>query len=207
MTVALVTQSRAHTRAARGLDLYETPPEAVRALLRVENLPFRIWEPAAGRGAIARVLRDAGHEVTTSDISSGADFFRAVYPPVDAPHGIVTNPPFQHAARFVAHAITMGTPYVAMLLRWSFWEGGTGPRPEHVARRFVLDDVPPARAYCFANRLPMMHRDGWTGPRAAQAMAFGWFIWERPHRRITNVRRIRWRPRADTSQTPAAPTS
>jgi len=41
----------------RGNDLYETPECATLALLRVEQLPKRIWEPACGRGAIVRVLR------------------------------------------------------------------------------------------------------------------------------------------------------
>jgi hypothetical protein len=56
------------TLAERGLDLYETPPVAVEALLRYEKLPHQIWEPAAGRGAIVRVLRNAGHAVIASDV-------------------------------------------------------------------------------------------------------------------------------------------
>ena len=46
-----------HQTAARGDDLYETPSEAVLALLEVEDLPDSIWEPACGPGAIVRVLR------------------------------------------------------------------------------------------------------------------------------------------------------
>ena len=57
-----------HRLAERGDDLYETPPEATRALLQVERLPHRIWEPACGPGAIARVLRDAGHAVVATDL-------------------------------------------------------------------------------------------------------------------------------------------
>jgi hypothetical protein len=34
-----------HSIAARKDDLYETPPEAVRALLRVESLPESIYVP------------------------------------------------------------------------------------------------------------------------------------------------------------------
>jgi hypothetical protein len=48
--------------------LYETPPEAVQALLRVERIPHCVWECCAGKGAIVRVLRDAGHAVIASDI-------------------------------------------------------------------------------------------------------------------------------------------
>jgi hypothetical protein len=54
-----------HAHAVRGLDLYETPAVAVEALLRVEKLDHWQWEPAAGCGAIATVLRDhvCGHRV------------------------------------------------------------------------------------------------------------------------------------------------
>jgi hypothetical protein len=48
-----------HSLAARGDDLYETPAEAVHALMRVEHLPLRVWEPACGPGAIVRVLRES----------------------------------------------------------------------------------------------------------------------------------------------------
>ncbi len=65
-------------------DLYETPRCATQALMRVEKLPKTIWEPAAGRGAIARELEAAGHLVMKSDlvahpgsdmgIATGVDF-------------------------------------------------------------------------------------------------------------------------------------
>jgi hypothetical protein len=188
--VALRTQSKAHPLADRGLDLYETSPVAVHALMRVEQLPLRIWEPACGRGAIARELEAAGHVVVSTDIATGTNFLTCNQAAESL--GVVTNPPFQRAAEFARHAIGL-VPYVALLLRWAFWEGGTGRREAHRARAHVLDVEPPARAYCFANRLPMMHRHGWTGPRASSSMAFGWFIWDRSHvGPRTIVRRLHW---------------
>jgi hypothetical protein len=55
--------------AERGLDLYETPAPAVRALLDVETFEGPIWEPACGRGAVVRVSRDAAYKVIASDIA------------------------------------------------------------------------------------------------------------------------------------------
>ena len=52
-----------HTLAERGLDLYETPAVAVEALLKVEQIPHGVWECAAGRGAIAKVLQASTSEV------------------------------------------------------------------------------------------------------------------------------------------------
>src|SRR5690606_37365727 len=56
------------TRAERGDNLYETPPEATRALLALEAFGLEIWEPACGRGAISRMLEDGGHKVFLSDL-------------------------------------------------------------------------------------------------------------------------------------------
>jgi len=64
-------QPGTHTHIDRGYDFYETPNVAVDALLRVEWLPRqpqRIWEPVAGNGAIAKVLRESGYDVVASDV-------------------------------------------------------------------------------------------------------------------------------------------
>ena len=53
--IASSTQARAAPLRERGNDLYETPPPVTEALLRREQLPHRIWEPAAGKGAIVNV--------------------------------------------------------------------------------------------------------------------------------------------------------
>ena len=45
-----------HSLAARKDDLYETPPEAVRALLSVESMPEPVWELAAVRHPTMIVL-------------------------------------------------------------------------------------------------------------------------------------------------------
>jgi hypothetical protein len=41
---------RCATHAERGHDLYETPAVAVEALLRVEQLPYRIWGAGSWSG-------------------------------------------------------------------------------------------------------------------------------------------------------------
>jgi len=57
-----------HSQEDRGLDFYQTPPEATLALIRAELLPHAIWEPSCGLGAIAEILLDAGHAVVATDI-------------------------------------------------------------------------------------------------------------------------------------------
>ena len=177
----------------RGNDLYETPPVAVHALLRVEPLPKVVWEPACGPGSIVNELRNVGHTVFASDLvdygcpesSSRIDFLleRSLPNGVEA---VVTNPPFKLAGEFVSHALALGIRKVVMLLRIQFIESER--------RSSILDDGGFARFYPFANRLPMMHRAGWEGPKNASAMSFAWFVWESGHHGPAIVRRISWEP-------------
>jgi len=44
------------------------------------------------------------------------------------------------------------------------------------------------------NRLPMMHRDGWQGPKASSNIAFAWFVWDRAHAGETAMRPVSWEP-------------
>src|SRR4051812_27824938 len=102
--------------AERGDDMYETPIEATRALVREQALPPRIYDPCAGRGAISRELRGAGYDVVASDLVryDGAD--PDIEPCCDfllvprAPAGvgaIVMNPTFKLFDEFVRHALTL----------------------------------------------------------------------------------------------------
>src|SRR5690606_11761190 len=86
----------------RGNDLYETPEEAVWALLAVESVPMSVWEPACGPGAIVRALRSSGRIVHATDLveydcpdsHSRRDFLMETVKPVGI-KAIVTNPPFK----------------------------------------------------------------------------------------------------------------
>jgi len=181
-----VTQSGRHPNGDRGLDLYETPARAVEALIRAEWLPINIWEPAAGRGAIVDVLRAHGRTVTASDIVDygGLDFTQDFLTTVMAPTGcgaIVTNPPYRIASAFVRHALDLGVD-VYLLLRLAFIESAN--------RSDILEKGGLARIHVFRSRLPMMHRDGWTGPRASSAIPFAWFCWQRGHHGPTVIDRI-----------------
>jgi hypothetical protein len=153
------------------------------------RLPHWIWEPAAGRGAIVNVLRDHGHAVVASDLIKYdfdlhfvRDFLTTTKAPVDV-ECIITNPPFQIINEFVAHALDL-VPRVIMLARLAFLESER--------RTEILEHRGLARVHIFRNRLPMMHRDGWAGPRASNAVAFGWFVWERDHTGPTTIDRISW---------------
>jgi hypothetical protein len=171
-------------------DLYDTHPVAVHALLKVERLPHRIWEPACGKGNIVRVLRRAGHHVIASDIkrrgcpnASLFDFLDERVPYAYDCDCVLTNPPYSLAERFVSVALERA-PLVIMLLRLAFLES--------VKRSELLDTGLLSKVHVFSNRLPMMHRDNWQGKRASSAIPFAWFVWDLNHRGPITVDRIRW---------------
>jgi hypothetical protein len=180
-----------HALKSRKDDLYQTPPEAVRALLKVEELPPVIWEPACGPGSIVRELRATGRQVYATDLvdydsrdqdEAGWDFMMERQLPIGA-QAIVTNPPFKLAGQFATHALHLA-PKVVMLMRLAFLESE--------GRSAILDGGFLARVHVFRNRLPMMHREGWDGPKSTNTMAFAWFVWDRSHRGATTLHRISW---------------
>lgn len=194
MTLTHAANPGRHALRDRGADLYETPPEAVRALLAVEEIPSgAVWECACGPGSIVRTLRAAGHEVWATDLvdygspdqdQHGIDF---LLEDGSAPYyigSICTNPPFKLATEFVRHALLL-CPRVYMLLRLAFLESER--------RTNILECGFLQRVHVFRNRLPMMHRANWNGPRASSAMAFAWFCFDRDHRGPTVLNRISWR--------------
>ena len=191
--LAAGVQFGAHALADRKNDLYETPPCATRALIPFLERGQMIWEPACGPGAIVRELRDAGFCVLATDLvnygldgsTAGIDFLME-RPKFGSPDVIVTNPPFKLADEFTRHALTLADT-VWIFQRLSWLEG---------AKRADLIDTHLDQILLGIERLPMMHRDGWEGPKlAASAMPFAWFRFERRRElgRATRFKRISWR--------------
>lgn len=181
---------RAPLRERRN-DCYDSPPQAVEALLRTITLPHKIWEPCCGTGNIVGVLRNFGHEVYATDLNdrgcpdsvARVDF---LMPDMTAPtdcEAIVTNPPYALAEEFVRRALQL-CPQVIMLLRLAFLESER--------RSIILDSGWLEKVLVFRNRLPMMHRAGWDGPKSSSSMAFAWFCWNRTHIGPAELHRISW---------------
>ena len=90
-----------------------------------------------------------------------------------APPGVeamVMNPPFTKAAAFIRHALALGIPKVAVLLRLA-WLGSTE------ARRDLLEGGGLARIYVFRKRLPRMHRFAWPGKRSRRMRSTPGLCW------------------------------
>ncbi|ODN69205.1 hypothetical protein [Methylobrevis pamukkalensis] len=181
-------------------DFNRTPPEPTRAFLATEGGRLRsfgkVWEPAAGDGAMVRELVAAGLDVVASDLidrGCGAEirsFYDYATPPAPA---IVTNPPFQDCgwgngkARWLRHALAMpDLRYMALLLNWS-WPGAGGLGP-------FWAEHPPARVYL------MRWKIDFTGQGAPPAL-HAWFVWDAAHRaRHGGETVLRMLDRADARQ-------
>jgi hypothetical protein len=184
---------RRHAYAEKNEDAYFTCPEAVISLMHLERsyLPHALLEPCACDGAISILLQRGGYEVTTFDIQDHglpgcqtADYFKLAPPP--GIEGIVTNPPYKQAQRFLEKALA-DAPYVALLVRSNFLLEGAG-RTELLDRQH-----PPTRVWSADLRLPMMHRAGWTGKRAPSNTAYSWIVWDARANAREFPRRFNWR--------------
>lgn len=71
-----------------------------------------------------------------------------------------------------------------LLLRLAFLEGAS------YERSVALGHC--KRVLVFKNRLPRMHRHGWSGPQATSTVAYGWFEFDRNIHNSIEVQRISW---------------
>ena len=182
------------------LNYYQTPKEAVHALIENFPIPLTIYEPACGAGAIVDILRCAGRTVHASDVidrgcpdSKVGDFLegKEAIPGVEC---VITNPPFSLGHEFVRKSREL-YPLTIMLLRLAFLES--------VRRTDILDAGDLAQVLLFKNRLPFMHREGYTGKKNSNSgMPFAWFIWDQKHKGPPLLRRISWEKTRPVEPTP-----
>ena len=166
---ALNLANNSTTNKRRELDYYPTPPDVTHALMRFLSLNrCRVWEPACGDGAMAKVLAEYGHDVFSSDIrqtgygKGGVDFLAEA----KECEAIITNPPFALSEAFIRHSLPQAE-VVAMVLKSQYW---------HAAKRKALfEEFPPAYV------LPLTWRPDFMGGErgGAPTMEVHWTVWQR----------------------------
>ena len=89
-------------------DFYQTPQGFTRALLEREKFYHKVWEPAAGEGAISMVLAEAGYEVLSTDKYPRRGYGQEDFLNSDRTgYDIVTNPPFRATIQFAEKAFEL----------------------------------------------------------------------------------------------------
>lgn len=156
-------------------DLYCTHPEAVDKLLTLETFNRSIWEPCCGLGHISDTLERYGHEVKKTDIISrrpDIEFldFLAVTNNVEWHGDIITNPPYNQAAKMVYKALSAIDEgcKVAMWLRILFLES--------MERKELFTKFPPSTVYISSKRIPCA-KNGDFERYTSSAQGYAWFIW------------------------------
>jgi hypothetical protein len=166
------------------LDFFPTPPWATRALLEhvIPDANGNCWEPAAGKGHMAEVLRERFGLVHASDIHDYGmgydvgcfvgllDLARDHAECPFHPAWIISNPPFNLAWHFAVRALHEAQRGVALLVR-SNWAEGVD-RYERLFR-----DNPPTIVAQFCERVPMAK--GRWDPDGSTATSYAWFVWDR----------------------------
>ena len=166
------------------LDFYPTPPWATRALFENELLgesaaamkAQSVWEPAAGEGHMAEVIKEYSSNVAATDVHDygkgyGVGSYIGAGPDVQADKAVdwvITNPPFNKAQEFLDRALCEAVMGVAFLLRTAWLEGGDRYRD-------IFSQTPPTRVAVFSERVPMAK--GRWDPEGSTATSYAWFIW------------------------------
>jgi hypothetical protein len=167
VSVAKILGCGSAVNKRKPFDFYETPSWAVEQLCSVESLPPSVWEPCAGHGAIARVLRRYGVGVIETDLvcrSAGqkcCDFLKVRKALAKA---IITNPPYRDATEFIRQAHRLGVSYLALLLKADFLNTG--------ARYRLVNEIGyPSRIWGLTSRPDFLGQ-------GAPTMNCSWFVWE-----------------------------
>ena len=191
--VNTVGASNLSNKDREDFDFYQTPSFATKSLLDLRLVEaHNIWEPMAGNGAIAEVLKQNKYlNVTTSDIVQRdykldfiQDFFNMKEFPVSmlekGGRGIITNPPYNVADDFILHALsTLKADYLAVFLPVRYLEG---------SKRYleIYQHYKPRDVIVFARRLGC-YKDSdvksgvkITDHGIASAVAYMWLCFFRP---------------------------
>lgn len=149
-------------------DFYETPYSMTQQFLDTGHFPTSslILEPAAGNGAIVKVLKENGHDVISYDIEKNflTEIRNYTY--------LITNPPFSLADKFILKAKEIVTNKFAMLLPLSYLHGKRRYDKIWTDKIFPLSDV-----YVFT-RYPLLGdplRE--DGKYKTGMMVYAWYVW------------------------------
>lgn len=178
--ISSAVRSQRLERGKEVLDDFPTPPWATRAFVEYVLIPFWpfgeqvCWEPACGRGYMAKALFEYFGEVHSSDIVDygvGAlrhDFLTGDYPFEDPPHWIITNPPFNRAEAFIHKGLSIATVGVAVFTRLAFIES--------IGRYERLYSVTPPHIIAPYVERPLLLQ-GRLSRTGSTATAYMWSVW------------------------------
>jgi hypothetical protein len=152
-----------------GLDRYDTPAWATRALMDRAVFYGKIHEPAAGAGLMVDELAKS-YMVTAADIEPRRAEFEQIgfLNETRLVQNIVTNPPYGIATEFLQKAIEITERSVAMLVGINFLSSAK-------RGRLYRSGGAPSDILIFERRILFIQADG--SPIKSQAHISCWMIW------------------------------
>lgn len=193
-----------HERAEH--DAYYTAPWLTEILLRYVKVRkySHIFEPAAGRGDMIKVIRDKGGIVSGLDIAppkklviphgiiKKGDFLASDFKFPRSADAVINNPPFGDLAqKFVTRAVTAPQIRLSAFLMRSLWNTAPGGRGVTKGSRSALFSNGPAmltKRAPFAYEIVITERPTWDWWYVTKAQAeennkpfhsYSWFVWSR----------------------------
>jgi hypothetical protein len=160
-------------------DYYPTPPFVANILCRHFDVPHKVWEPAAGRGWMAKEFIRNGHSVVASelyeydnalcDVEWNTNFLSCEKRDADA---IITNPPYEKKLplEFAQRALSHDVTFVAMLCRL-LWVEAQG-------RHEFFTTNPPSDILMLAGRFSCTEEKLETNPLGGM-VSYAWFVWDK----------------------------
>ena len=150
---------------------YATVEWPVLALLTALRLApvGKIWDPCNGAGKLVATLRTQGFDA----IGTSTDFFTITSVPAGV-SDLITNPPYgssrrgELAVRFIEHALALGVPRIAMLLRVDFDSAITR---QHLFRHCEY----------FAGKVVLLNRIKWFEGPSSPSDNHAWHVWSCGH--------------------------
>lgn len=163
--------SKVNMGQRRESDEYSTPYSLTNLFLDKWPIPIEtgILEPAAGSGAISKVLMDRGYKnITSGDIKSGYDFLKEdrVF------NCVITNPPYSLAHEFIKKCMAACYKF-ALLLPITYISG-----QKRFLEIFRLHQYPFVGTFTFT-RMPMLGDPLRPDGKFRTGMTvYSWFVWD-----------------------------
>jgi predicted RNA methylase len=136
----------------------------------------RAWDPCdRGSGLLVATLRRQGIEAIGTD----DDFLARAEAPLHI-SDLITNPPYgenrrgELAVRFIEHALELGVPRIAMLLRNDF--------DSAITRQHLFRNEPR-----FAGKIVLLNRIKWFVGPSSPSDNHSFFLWDRGHRGAPSI--------------------
>jgi hypothetical protein len=155
-------------------DFYQTPYCLTRTFMEKfykyheTRKGIHIMEPAAGHGAITKVLDEFGCDIIARDIITGYDFLKSTLKSA----WIITNPPYKNSTTWIQKCKEIANTGFCLLLPTTYLQG-----KERYDKVWSDKDYPCVAVYTFT-RYPMLETTVREDGKCHTGMqSLSWFVW------------------------------